>query len=450
MRMPFVLDMHLFSLPDYTLSHIFTYFNVHDLAVLLRVCKEWRERGPAHWYSLDCTRIYASSCASLLKLTTSLTKFARHGTTGMTSEELNALAKNHSLVSCIVPASAIPYLNSSKLSSLTLLQRPDEKQMAHLQSLPVLREVSLLDFPIDGASLTQLSKITSLRSLAFRTFKYFTNRIHALELSPLKLFTGLHHLEIESAGADLHHVTTLTSLRSLAVEVKDHVPDAVLQCTYVTSLRINTSENLITSSENLHTLCTFPNLVSLSLLTCGNKGEIFPSLYSTSVTKLEVCDYNSSRTCALPSHPIKLPSLKEVRLDNIALKENIKIAFTKSPITRMTLIECVIFDYISTWTSVSTFPDLCDLSIQSCDSLDDLALQTLATTPKLTRLQILQKRGLTSFTLLGLTSLAVCATLRVFDLALHVDDAGDITQENVAQVFKERKDVAVMVTVTAS
>jgi hypothetical protein len=31
-------------------------------------------------------------------------------------------------------------------------------------------------------------------------------------------------------------------------------------------------------------------------------GELFTALYSTSISKLEVCDYNSSRACALPRY----------------------------------------------------------------------------------------------------------------------------------------------------
>jgi hypothetical protein len=52
------------------------------------------------------------------------------------------------------------------------------------------------------------------------------------------------------------------------------------------------------------------------------------------------------------------------------------------------------------------------------------------------------------FTLAGVTSLAKCATLRVLDLAIYADDAGDVTRESVEQVFKDKKDVTVMVNVS--
>ena len=89
-----------------------------------------------------------------------------------------------------------------------------------------------------------------------------------------------------------------------------------------------------------------------------------------------------------------------------------------------------------------------DSFIQSCARLDDAALQILANTPKLVRLQLLQKRGLSGFTISGLTNLAKsCTTLRVLDMSINHDDVIDITQESVDKVFKERREVIVMVEV---
>ena len=79
-------------------------------------------------------------------------------------------------------------------------------------------------------------------------------------------------------------------------------------------------------------------------------------------------------TNPIDSHPINAPNLREVRLENIALKENIKVAFTKSPITRLTLAECVLSYRESAWTSISSFPELRDLSIQVSHSLLSLSL----------------------------------------------------------------------------
>lgn len=163
----------LFNLSEYNLQQIFSYFSVYDLANMLLVCRLWKTKTPSYWSSLDFSRVYITNCARMLKLSistipkslylhfllylhfffflfplfflsifflspfplfqfysitlttsyNSLRRFVRHGTTGMTREELDAFSHQMSLVECVVPSSAAAYLVSPKVSKLTLLHR---------------------------------------------------------------------------------------------------------------------------------------------------------------------------------------------------------------------------------------------------------------------------------------------------------------------------------------
>lgn len=360
----------------------------------------------------------------------------------MHSSEYEALSKLTKLLTCVIPSRGIQHVTSPYLTKLTVLQQHLSGHLERLQAFTSLRQLTLVEYASDPGDLALLAKIPNLRSLAIKA-------PYLGRLGDLEPFTQLEELEIQHLDlTNLPKIAEVTSLKSLSFYTLPPHKDSgkgydFRPFSHLTSLQIHSGGSLIGLAAGLAQLSHFPHLEKLSLLCSGDDGWIFSAIASTSLRKLSVCDYNSSRTCCLPEHEWKMPNLVELQLQNISLLHNIKFLVSGNPpLTRLVLRDCGRLDD-KTWSLIATLP-LRVLKILTCEIVGDSSLQILSAIPTLASLQLAQIASKSFFTISGVQHLTQCPNLQTLEITTFHQDI-TINLENVRTVFKAKPFVCVMV-----
>jgi hypothetical protein len=80
-----------------------------------------------------------------------------------------------------------------------------------------------------------------------------------------------------------------------------------------------------------------------------------------------------------------------------------------------------------------------------------MALKVLAKIPNLSRLQLAKSKHSKYFVIISFVKYMVhYPTLHVLNITVHKDDKSNVTLESVEELFKERKEVCIMVTIVES